>query len=96
MDKETFSSPKVIRKLRRKFIPIRIDVESKKTILYKKNRISPKDFFILLGGRGLPMLVFTDKNGTFLASLPGFIQDDELIPVLNRVITFIKKSSKKK
>jgi len=96
MDKETFSSPKVIRKLKRKFIPIRIDIQSKMPIWYKKNKLSPREFFILLGGRGLPMLVFTDKDGVFLASMPGFVADDELMPILDRVINFLKKQKRKR
>lgn len=84
MDRETFSDPKIVRKMKKDFISIRLFTElNNKVIKYKNHLLTPKEFFIMVGGEGLPTLVFMDKNGKFITKIPGFISKDVFLPLLN-------------
>ncbi len=85
MDKSTFSHPDVMKKLRRDFIAVRIDVERGGPIHFKDRTFSPKQFAGAMGISGLPTVVFMDKNGELITRIPGNIKPDVFLPLLGYI-----------
>ncbi len=104
MDKETFSNQKVIRKLRSDYIPIRLDMESEEVIQMGENRFTARDFASMLGVSGLPTVAFFERSGKLITMVPGYVQVDTMLPLLNYIgdecyksrITFKDYMEKKK
>ena len=91
MDKETFSIPKVLRKMNRKFISIRINTDSRTPIRYKGAKLLPKRLFGIFRGRGVPYNVFLDQNSDFLINFNGFIDKDNFYIILKKLEDYLRK-----
>ncbi|HPI15809.1 MAG TPA: thioredoxin fold domain-containing protein [Spirochaetota bacterium] len=85
MEKDTFANADVVKKLSEDFVPIKIDMESSKTISIHGRSLKPADFAAMMGVRGLPSLVFMDKNGEFITQIPGYIKADTFLPILSYI-----------
>jgi len=87
MEKETFNDPAIIKKVRKNFIAVRINTDSfKKNISYKKYKnITAQQFFGMIGGRGLPTILFMDSNGAFITRIPGYINARVFLPLLQYI-----------
>jgi thioredoxin-related protein len=75
MDRNTFKDPAVIAALNRNFIPIRVDSE-RETAAAALFRV-----------KGLPDSWFLAESGEVIGHRPGFIPADQLIKILNVVMT---------
>jgi len=75
MDSKTFKDPAVIAALNRNFIPIRVDSE-RETAAAALFRV-----------KGLPDLWFLAESGEVIGHRPGFIPADQLMKILNVVMT---------
>ena len=75
MDRTTFKDPAVIAALNRNFIPIRVDSE-RETAAAALFRV-----------KGLPDLWFLAESGEVIGHRPGFIPADQLMKILNGVMT---------
>lgn len=75
MDSKTFKDPAVIATLNRNFIPIRVDSE-RETAAAALFRV-----------KGLPDLWFLAESGEVIGHRPGFIPADQLMKILNVVMT---------
>ncbi len=75
MDKKTFKDPAVIASLNRNFIPIRVDSDREQAAasLYRV--------------KGLPDSWFLAESGDVIGHRPGFIPADQLMKILDVVIT---------
>jgi thioredoxin-related protein len=87
MDKETFSDSQVSNKLRKDFIAIRLDADSRKSnISYLKYKnITSQYLMRLMGGKGLPYLIFMDYNGDIITGIPGYVKKELFLPVLGYI-----------
>jgi thioredoxin-related protein len=86
MDKETFSDSKVAKILNDKYICIRIYSEDKSLkIKYKKKKMSAQEFSSIMGVSGLPTLIFMDSSGTPITKIPGFLNKEVFLPLLNYI-----------
>ena len=82
MDRKTFSNKKVIDKIRRYYIAIKVDLQTRKLINYRNNRFTPNQFSAYLGVQGLPTVVFMDKNGNFIEKIPGYLNPEVFLSLL--------------
>ncbi len=85
MDKSIFSDPVIVNKLSRNYISIKIDFESNESLRYKNIRFTPKEFAGVLGIRGLPTVVFMDKDSEVITILPGLIRPDTFDSLLGYI-----------
>ena len=75
MERKTFKDPAVIAALNRNFIPIRVDSDrDKKTALMYRVK-------------GLPDTWFISESGDVIGHRPGYIPTDQLMGILNVVVT---------
>ncbi len=75
MDRTTFKDPAVIAALNRNFIPIRVDSE---------RETAPAALFRV---KGLPDSWFLAESGEVIGHRPGFIPAEQLMKILNAVMT---------
>ncbi len=85
MEKDTFADAGVVKKLSEEFVPIKVDMESSKPISIHGQSLRPADFAAMMGVRGLPTIVFVDKNGDIITSIPGYIKADTFLPLLSYI-----------
>ncbi len=92
MDKETFEDSEVVKKIKKDYIPIRLDMDSRARIKYQKYNLTPNELSKLFGVQGLPTVVFMDKNGKFIDKLAGFIKPK----LFSAILEYIKAECYKK
>ncbi|MCU0844779.1 MAG: thioredoxin fold domain-containing protein [Spirochaetes bacterium] len=85
MEKDTFADADVVKKLSDDFVPIKIDMESTKPFPVDGKSLRPADFAAMMGVRGLPTIVFVDKNGDLITQIPGYIKADTFLPLLSYI-----------
>jgi thioredoxin-related protein len=75
MERKTFKDPAVIAALNRDFIPIRVDSDRDKPTasLYRV--------------KGLPDTWFISESGEIIGHRPGYISTDQLMGILNVIVT---------
>mgnify|MGYP001584005715 CR=1 FL=1 len=84
MEHTTFSDKKIIDALNKKFISIKIYVDRKtKPFMYNNKKTTVREFTARAGVRGLPTVLFLDKNQKLVTALPGYLQAEALLPVFN-------------
>jgi thioredoxin-related protein len=83
MDRETFSNPAVGKYLSENFITIRIDAENNAdSIMYQGKRYTPASLARNFGVRGYPSLAYLDEDGDLIQVVPGYMQADRFLPLL--------------
>ncbi|MBN8217642.1 MAG: thioredoxin family protein [Spirochaetes bacterium] len=93
MDKDTFAAPAVKKVLDEKFIPIKINAESKsERIKFEGKDLSAAEFAAGAGVDGYPTLLFMDKAGKYVTKVPGFIKAPDFLEMLE----FIRLEAYKK
>jgi thioredoxin-related protein len=87
MEAEVFSDPEVAAKLRDNYVCIRIhtDRDYNETIKYKNHVLTKQEFSMMLGVQGLPTVVFLDGQGNLITKIPGYINKDTFLPLLNYI-----------
>ena len=85
MDRETFSNNEVAKILARDFITIRVDTQKEESINYMGKNTTSSQFGPMLGVRGLPTIVFMDKEGKLIDLVPGFVKPDIFIGILRYI-----------
>ena len=90
MDATTFEDKGVIKYMNATFYPVKLDAETKDTILfknkaytfvpeYKSNEIAA---FFLNGQMSYPTSVYLDEKLDLIGPMPGYLTKDQLLPVL--------------
>jgi thioredoxin-related protein len=87
MENTTFNDSMVISELSKNFIPVRVytDRPDKEKIKFRGNEFSAQEFSGALGVEGLPTVFFMDENGNLITKIPGFVDKEVLLPVLNYI-----------
>jgi thioredoxin-related protein len=85
MDRSTFKDPEVIQFLDEKFVPIRINGESKKMVSHEGERISLRRLTKLYGVRGFPTFWFLDSKGKRIGPAPGYKTSTAFLSLLRYV-----------
>jgi thioredoxin-related protein len=90
MDATTFEDREVIKYMNEKFYPVKLDAETKDTIIYKNksytfvpeyksNEIAT---FLLNGKMGYPTSVYLDEKLDLIGPVQGYLTKDQLLPVM--------------
>ncbi|MBN2042046.1 MAG: DUF255 domain-containing protein [Spirochaetes bacterium] len=85
MDKETFSNKEVIKILSENFIAIRLNTEKNDKINYMGMETTPNGLASAVGVKGLPTVLFMDKDGKPIDLVPGFIKPEMFTAILRYV-----------
>lgn len=75
MSRETYTDSRIVDYLNRNFIPVRVMHDQEQDIV-KRYRV-----------QGLPVTWFVDSQGNQISSYPGFVDADQLLPVLKYIHT---------
>ena len=81
MDKETFSNVEIIKKSN-EFIPVQINIEKQQDIANKYNGNARK-----YGGKGIPNILFLDKNKNVINHIVGFHDVNQLMGIMDSILT---------
>jgi thioredoxin-related protein len=90
MDATTFEDKAVVKYMNEKFYAVKLDAETKDTILYKdKSYTYIPDYksneiaaYLLQGKMGYPTSVYLDEKMDLIGPVQGYMTNDQLLPVL--------------
>ncbi len=82
MDKETFAEETVAKYLSEKFIVVKVNAESKETVVTANGSLSEKDLSKSFGVRGYPAYWFLKPDGEKINNIPGYVPADRFINIL--------------
>ena len=86
MDNKTFKEAAVAKKLKDKFVTVRLNAEdANETVTYQDKKYSNVELTRHFGVRGFPTLAFLDSNGQVISMVPGFVPADTFIQVLDYI-----------
>lgn len=85
MDEKTFSVPKVEKYLFENFVPIRINTESDDQVTFKGKTFSKRQLSGAFGVKGLPSLAFLTSNQEMITLIPGYIEKDQFLKILEYI-----------
>lgn len=102
MDATTFEDKGVINYMNSTFYPVKLDAETKDTVMYKNkaytfvseyksNEIAA---FFLNGQMSYPTSVYLDEKLDLIGPMPGYLTKDQLLPVLKYFGNNIYKTKK--
>ncbi|UKJ06054.1 thioredoxin family protein [Solitalea lacus] len=91
MDKKTYQNEAVINIINKNYYAVKLDAETKDKLMFKgKEYVYRRDYrsnelavYLLNGQMSYPHTVFLDESLEMLTSVPGFVNADEFIPILN-------------
>ena len=79
MDEKTFNDAKVNKKLKERFITVRINAESRsETATYKGKTFSNVELTQAFGVKGFPSLAFLNPDGDIITIVPGYVPAETL------------------
>ncbi len=82
MEQETLASPEVTAYLNRYFTNIKVNPEKERSKIKIKTlnqKITPMELFRGAGGRGFPTVLFFDRKGNPITSLPGYLDKETFL-----------------
>jgi thioredoxin-related protein len=87
MEQETYSSSDVKQKLDKDYIRVRLhtDQPESDTIRYRNKSLSINQFSQMMGVKGLPTVVFMDKDENLITTIPGYIEKTVFLPLLDYI-----------
>jgi thioredoxin-related protein len=87
MEAMVFNDSEVAEKLKKNFICIRIhtDTAEDNNLNYKNHVLTKQEFAAMLGVQGLPTVVFMDKDGNTITTIPGFVDKGVFLPLLGYI-----------
>jgi len=85
MQSDVYPSEKVEEKVKKYFIPVRIDTESDRTMSYHGNEFTESEFAAALQYRSVPTTYFMNANGEVIGQQPGFLPVDVFAELLEYV-----------
>lgn len=88
MHLETYSDPEVSAYLAAHFVVTRVDGDnSEDTYRFRDHALTGTELGYRLGARGFPTSVFLFPDGNYLTPLPGFVDADNFLTVLQYLAT---------
>ncbi len=85
MDKNVYTDPSVIAIINEKFIPIKLDAESDDKIEFNDNTETKRKWSASRGVTGYPTTIFLDSSGEPITLLPGYVEANLFLDVLDYV-----------
>jgi thioredoxin-related protein len=85
MDSEVYTDAQVEELLNEKFVAIKLNAESSKTLQYDNNTYTNADFSRALGISGYPATVFFGSDTKPITLLPGYVDADRFATILRYI-----------
>lgn len=86
MDRVTFSNKDVLSMLEKKFVRVKLNAEDTTTKINFSGKIfSAPEFSSVMEVTGFPTILFFDKKGTPVVSIPGYVGPEIFIKILHYV-----------
>ena len=86
MERTTFLDEGVIHRLNNDFVPVKLDIDSKKrTMELEGKKISDKDVAKMYNVFSFPYIVFLDSNQSNIGVLPGYIETGDFSLILEYI-----------
>lgn len=85
MDSEVYTDQDVINALQRKFVLVKLNAESDKSVTYDGRTFTEAQFAGSIGVTGYPSTLFFESNGKPITLLPGFVPPPKFLPVLRYI-----------
>lgn len=83
MDIRTLRAPEIAQKLKADFVTVRINVDASEPLIFRGKSFSSRNFAAGLGIESLPTLAFFESDESVITKIPGFMEKQDLLPVLN-------------
>ena len=94
LNKTTYREPKIYNYINDKFIPIRVNAESQKKIVFQGKEITEQELAFSFGVSSYPNMFFMSSEKDAIGHLPGFLEAEELYLIANYVATDAFKTVK--
>jgi thioredoxin-related protein len=86
MDEKTFSDTQVAKKLKERFVAIKLNAEkADQSVTYQNKQYTNAELTRSFGVTGYPALAFLDSNGDPITIIPGFVPADQFINILEYI-----------
>ena len=85
MEEKVYGSKEVSDYITQKYVPIKLDGESKARVLFGGKEISEENLAELFQTKGYPTTVFLDSEGEFLVKLDGYLGKELFLKVLKYI-----------
>lgn len=84
MDSNTYGDQEVMKLLRSKFVAVKLNAEdNSKTVTIDGKTMTNSELTRYFGINGFPTTVFLDPEGNPITKVPGYIEKDKMIQILN-------------
>lgn len=87
MERETYLNSDVKKKLEKDYIRVRLhtDKPGSDPITYRNEKMSINKFSQIMGVKGLPTVLFLDKDENIITTIPGYIEKTVFLPLLDYI-----------
>ena len=85
MDAEVYPDAKVRSVLASKFVVVKLDAESDRTLRYNGTAMTQREFARAVGVTGYPATVFFDETLKPITLLPGYVKAEDFSQILNYI-----------
>lgn len=92
LDATTFKDPKVVEYINKKFHPVKLDAETKDTIVFRDHQFyyhpdsrTNELAYSMMSGAGrmsYPTAIYLDETFSVLSPVPGYLTPDQIMPIL--------------
>ncbi len=84
MDEKTFQDDAVAKKLSERFVTVKLNAEDRaQSVVYKEQTYTNPQLTQAFGVTGFPSLAFLDSNGDIITLVPGYVEADMFLQILN-------------
>jgi thioredoxin-related protein len=85
MKRDTYGDKAVIERINRMFKAVSIDIEGEKEFTVDGKTVSESEFADGFGVTATPTTWFLKPNGDLIKGIPGYMEPEEFLPILNYV-----------
>jgi len=85
MDREVYSRADVREALTRRFVPVKLNAESKGAVTYQAQKLTERGIAAKFKVSGYPTTIFLASNGDHLVNAPGYLPADRFLLVLRYI-----------
>ena len=86
MDEKTFQDAAVAKKLQERFVTVKLNAEDNSGVVhYKSQQYTNPQLTQAFGVNGFPSLAFIDSNGEVITLIPGYVEADMFLQILNYI-----------
>lgn len=85
MDSKTYSQKEIEGLISKRFVPVRMNGESKKKVVYQEQQYEEGALGKKLGVRGFPTTIFFDRDGNMIGAQAGYIEAPDFLKMLKYI-----------